>query len=302
MNTQIRFYTLFLWLFLLGSCGADDTSGDATGVFEATEVVVSSEASGRILWLEVREGAEIPSGHIVGVVDSTTLYLQKQQLLATIRAAGSRRPDIQAQVAVLEEQLVVQKREQARFTELLRANAANRKQLDDIEAQIAVLEKQLRALKSNLFITDRGITADVETLEVQVAQANDRLEKCRVVNPVRGTVLAKYAEQGEVTAPGKPLYKIANTDTLMLRAYLLADQMTRVQLGQEVLVYADYGAESLREYRGVIEWISEKSEFTPKTIQTRDERQNLVYATKIAVPNDGFLKIGMYGEVKLFTE
>jgi len=291
---------LFAVLVLsLSACKNHDDDYDASGTFEADEIIVSSEASGRIIQLDLDEGSQLKEGETVGYVDSLQLYLKRKQLQANIRAIDSRRPDIDRQVAATQQQIATAKTEKVRIENLLKSNAANQKQLDDINAQIAVLQKQLDAQKSTLEISTKGISEDGSVLAVQIAQLDDQLQKCRITSPIDGTVLVKYAEAGEVTAQGKPLFKIANTGKMTLRAYVTADQLSKLKLGQSVKVRTDLGKDKSKEYNGIITWISDKSEFTPKTVQTRDERANLVYATKIAVKNDGYLKIGMYGSVKL---
>lgn len=282
----------------LYSCGKSNEQYDASGTFEATEIIVSSEASGKILQFDVQEGQPLDSSQYVGYVDSTQLYLKKQQLLASIKALQSRRPEVSKQIAAIQQQIATAKTEKTRVENLVKANAANQKQLDDINAQIALLEKQLAAQKSTLDISNYGISEDVATLEIQVAQLDDQLQKCRIVSPIAGVLLVKYAEMGEIAVPGKSLFKVADIEDMTLRAYITSGQLTQLKIGQTVKVFADFGEET-REYSGEITWISSKSEFTPKTIQTKDERANLVYAVKIAVKNDGFLKIGMYGQVKL---
>lgn len=282
---------------LLISCKSSKTDFDASGVFEATEVIVSSESSGKILDFSIQEGQEIKAGEKVGVIDTMQLYLQKMHLIANIKALKSKRPDIKTQIAAINEQISAATVEKNRIETLLQANAATKKQLDDINAQIAVLNKQLEAQKSTLSITNRGINEESSALEIQIAQVEDLLQKCRIVNPIDGTVLAKYAQQNEVTAPGKALYKIADTKNMILRAYITSEQLTQLKLGQKVKIKADYGDKGYKDYEGTISWISSKAEFTPKTIQTRDERANLVYAVKVAVPNDGYIKIGMYGGI-----
>lgn len=289
---------LVLVAAVLGACSQSNGNYDASGTFEATEIMVSAESSGKITALNLREGEHLQKDQVVGAIDSIQVYLRKKQLQHSIRALLSRHPEIRKQIAVLGQQIATQKNEKVRVEKLVAANAANRKQLDDINAQLAVLEKQLAAQQSTLSITSKGIDEDAATLEIQVQQADDLLKKCRIVNPVEGTVLVKYAEAGEMAVPGKSLYKIANLDTLIFRAYITSGQLTLLKPGQTVRVFSDFG-DTTREYPGVVEWISEKSEFTPKTIQTQDERANLVYAVKIAVKNDGYLKIGMYGQVKL---
>ena len=279
------------------SCGNTDNDFDASGTFEATEILVSSEANGKIMELNIEEGDRLDAGAIVGYVDSTQLFLRKMQLSASLRSVDIRKPDIRKQIAVLEQQIATAKTEQQRQENLVRAKAGNQKQLDDIVNNIKYLQKQLDAQYSSLSKTTGGADAEAEGLQYQIMQLDDQLMKSRILNPQTGTVLVKYAEPGEVTAAGKPLYKIADTDLLYLRAYVTADQLSHLKLGQSLKVFADYGNDR-REYPGTITWISDKSEFTPKGIQTKDERANLVYAIKIAVRNDGYLKIGQYGEIK----
>lgn len=283
---------------VLGSCKGDGLAFDASGIFESTEVVVSSEASGKILSLEVEEGDVLDAGQQVGSVDSLQLYLKKLQLQANVRSISSRKADIAKQVAATQEQIAKAEKERKRFLNLLKQQAGTQKQVDDIESQLEVLKKQLAAQLSTLQNTNQGVSDESDAVSIQVMQVEDQLAKCRITAPLRGTVLAKYAEAGEVTAPGKPLFKLADMEQVYLRAYVGAEQLTQVKLGQAVKVYADYGEDDRKEYDGRITWIASQAEFTPKTIQTRDERANLVYAVKVAVKNDGFLKLGMYGEVK----
>ncbi len=283
--------------FALFSCGNGNGGYDASGTFEATEVIVSAEASGKIMEFDIEEGQVLDANQQVGYIDSVQLSLRKKQLQYNIRAMESRRPATKKQIAVYEEQIATQKIEKARAEKLLKANAANQKQLDDIDAQIAILEKQLDATRSSLSITNNGITQDAATLNVQIAQLDDQLQKCKVVNPINGTVLVKYVEKSELAAQGKPLYTVADIKNMTLRAYITASQLSQVKIGQEVKVVTDFGKDDTKEYTGKITWISSQSEFTPKTIKTKDERANSVYAVKIAVKNDGYLKIGMYGEI-----
>lgn len=283
-------------LFLFSACSRGNGTFDATGTFEATEILVSSEANGKIMELNIEEGDRLDAGAVVGYVDSTQLYLKKMQLSAGLRSVDIRKPDIRKQIAALEQQIATARTEQQRMENLVKAKAGNQKQVDDIVNNIKYLQKQLDAQYSTLNKTTGGADAEAESILYQIMQLDDQLQKSRITNPQSGTVLVKYAEPGEVTAAGKPLYKIADTDLLYLRAYITADQLSTLKLGQTVRVYADYGAADRREYPGTITWISDKSEFTPKGIQTKDERANLVYAIKIAVKNDGFLKIGQYGE------
>lgn len=285
-------------IFMFNSCGGKNDQFDATGAFEATEVLVSAEASGRILRLDVLEGNRLNAGEEVGCIDSLQLYYQKEQLRAGLRAVDVAKPDIRKQIAVLEQQIATAESERRRMENLVSAKAGNQKQLDDIVNQIAFLRKQLDAQRSSLNKTFERADAEAQGLVFQVMQLDDRIAKCKIVNPQTGTVLVKYAEAGEVTTAGKPLYKIADTDLLFLRAYITADQLSQIKIGQAAAVYADFGKDEQREYAGIITWVSDKSEFTPKGVQTKNERANLVYAVKIAVKNDGYLKIGQYGEVR----
>jgi len=296
-------YSLFgiaICSFLI-SCGKSKDNADASGTFEATEVIVSAQGSGEILSLNVEEGQVLIANQMVGTIDSTQLFLRKKQLLASGKAIQSRRPDIKKQIAAIEQQISTAQTERRRAENLIKANAADQKQLDDINAQIAVLEKQLDAQKTVLESSNQGISDDSESLTFQIKQLEDQLDKCKITSPIEGTVLVKYAEMGEVASPGKALFKIADTNNMILRAYITSDQLTLIKVGQKVKVSCDFGKDKNRYYTGTLAWISNKSEFTPKTIQTRDERANLVYAVKIKVKNDGYLKIGMYGDVEMTT-
>ncbi len=288
---------LFIAAILISSCDSSKDAGDAAGAFEATEVLVSAEATGKILWLDLQEGDRLEAGELVGCVDSLQLYYKKEQLRAGLRAVDIAKPDIRKQIAVLEQQIATAESECRRMENLVKAKAGNQKQLDDMVNQLAYLRKQLVAQQSTLNKSFERAGAEAEGLVFQVMQLDDMIAKCKIINPLTGTVLVKYAEAGEVTTTGKPLYKIADTDLLFLRAYITADQLSQVKLGQTVRVFSDFGKDNQREYPGTITWVSDKSEFTPKGIQTKNERANLVYAIKVAVKNDGFLKIGQYGEV-----
>lgn len=289
---------LFSFALALLACSGNENDFDATGTFESTEIIVSSEANGKIMELNLQEGDRLEAGAVLGYVDSTQLYLRKKQLEAGLRSVDIRKPDIRKQIASLEQQIAVARSEQQRMENLVKAKAGNQKQVDDIVNNIKVLQKQLDAQYSTLHKTTGGADAEAESIVYQIMQLDDQLQKSRIVNPKSGTVLMKYAEPGEVTAAGKPLYKIADTDLLYLRAYPTAEQLTKLKIGGGVRVFVDFGEEEQREYPGTLTWISEKSEFTPKGIQTKDERAHLVYAVKIAVKNDGYLKIGQYGKAK----
>ena len=280
------------------SCGTE-AEFDAQGTFEATEVIISSEAAGRILSFNVEEGMRVEAGDVIAEIDSVQLHLQRSQLEAQLSALLNSRPDIQAQVASLREQITTLKVEQRRIENMLRDGAATEKQKDDIDAQIRILESQLSATLSTLNTNTSTINSNAEAIRVQISALDDRIAKCRVASPISGTVLVKYAQEGELATVGKPLVKIADLNNIYLRAYFTSDQLSRIKIGDEVTVTADFGGEERYDYEGRIAWISAESEFTPKTIQTADTRANLVYAVKIAVENDGRLKIGLAGEVKL---
>ena len=283
---------------LTAACGRSGDF-DATGTFEATEVVVSAEAAGRILRFDAEEGDVLEAGRQVGAIDTVQLYLQKLQLERQRASVVSNRPDIAKQAASLREQIAKQQTERRRVENLLRDGAATTKQLDDIDAQIKVLNGQLEAQLSTLRNNAASIDENSSSIDLQIARIEDQLAKCRIASPVAGTVLAKYSEAGELASVGRPLMKVADLDRIYLRAYFTSDQLAGLKLGQEVTVPADFGGDSRIDYPGRIVWIASESEFTPKTIQTRDSRANLVYAAKIAVENDGRLKIGLYGEVRL---
>ena len=280
------------------SCGTE-AEFDAQGTFEATEVIISSEAAGRILSFDIEEGMAINADEPLAVIDSVQLHLQRSQLEAQLSALLNSRPDVQTQVASLREQIATLKVEQRRIENMLRDGAATEKQKDDVDSQIRILESQLSATLSTLNTNTSTINSNAEAIRVQISALNDRIGKCRAVSPISGTVLVKYAQEGELATVGKPLVKIADLGNIYLRAYFTSDQLANIKLGDEVTVTADFGGEERYDYVGRIAWISAESEFTPKTIQTKDSRANLVYAVKIAVENDGRLKIGLAGEVKL---
>ncbi|MBK8343918.1 MAG: HlyD family efflux transporter periplasmic adaptor subunit [Bacteroidetes bacterium] len=282
---------------VFGSCSNEENTFDATGTFEAKEIIVSTGVAGKIIALNTDEGEQLDANKIVGMIDTTQLYLKKQQLQAQIKAVLSKQPDINTQIASLQEQIKTANSEKIRIDNLLNAGVATQKQADDIRSQIAVLQKQLDAQQSALQITSQSIYQEVAPLTIQIAQIDDQLLQSAIVNPVKGTVLTLYAEQGEYTAPGKAIYKVADLSEMTLRAYISGTQLSNVKLGQKVKVKIDNGEKTYTDMEGIIYWISDKAEFTPKTIQTKEERANLVYAIKIRVPNDGSIKIGMYGEI-----
>jgi HlyD family secretion protein len=295
-------FTLLLCAVMFVSCRFSAEEYDASGVFETVEILVSSEISGRILSLNMEEGMTLGKGDVLGQIDSLQLHLQRQHLLANVNATQSRYMDIAEQVQTTRQQIATQQREYERFSTLLKDGATTQKTVDDLKASIDLLDKQLRTQETNLRQGNEGVAEQVNALQIQVAQLSDQLQKSRITSPIAGSVLAKYAEAGELAAPGKPLFKIANTDEMILRAYITSDLLTRLKIGQTLRVFADFGKEDKREYSGTVTWISAEAEFTPKNIQTRDERDNLVYAIKVAVKNDGYLKSGMYGQIQLKGE
>lgn len=298
---------------LLAACNGNKSASDATGTFEVDEVIISSELTGKILSFDVQEGAAIAKDKVVGVVDAENLNLQKEQVQASIEALSQRTSDLAPQVKLLEDQLKVQEsqmenlqHEKVRLDNLIKSDAATAKQMDDMNAQIDVVKKQMQVTRqqiqvqrSNVNTQNRGILSEGKPLQKRVAQLDDQLKRASILNPVNGTVIEKYAEAGEMTATGKALYKIADLSVMTLRAYVTGSQLPQIKLGQTVKVLIDDADNKYRELSGTITWISDKAEFTPKTIQTREERANLVYAIKVQVKNsDGLLKIGMYGEIK----
>lgn len=296
---------------IVSACNRNSPKFDASGTFEVDEVIVSAEQNGKLLSFNVSEGQTIPAGQVVGIIDAENLSLQKAQIEASIDALHDKTADVRPQVKLLQDQLHVQQsqldnmlHERTRIENLLKQDAATGKQLDDMNSQIEVLQKQMdvtrqqiNVQKTNTSTQNRSVLSEKKPLEKRVAQLSDQIDKAQVINPIKGTVITKYAEPGEVTATGKALYKIANLDTLTLRAYITGTQLPQIKLNQQVKVMIDSSANAYREYPGTITWVSDKAEFTPKTIQTKEERANLVYAIKVRVKNDGYLKIGMYGEV-----
>ncbi|HMS53056.1 MAG TPA: efflux RND transporter periplasmic adaptor subunit [Chitinophagales bacterium] len=284
-------------MIMFAACNENKVLFDASGSFEATETIISSEATGIIKDLSIEEGQTIKSGQIVGHIDSVQLYLKKKQLESQITALLGKKPNIPIQLSALEEQLKTAEKEKLRTEHLVKGDAATPKQLDDINAQIEVLKKQINAQKSTLSISSQGLSKDVVPLQIQIEQLKDQLAKCSIINPINGTVLTKYAETNEMAVSGKPLYKIADLSNIILRAYITGNQIPQIKLNQQVKVLTDDGNGGYKETTGTIIWINDKAEFTPKTIQTKDERANMVYAIKVKLQNDGTYKIGMYGEI-----
>lgn len=287
-----------LGIILLAGCSGNNHKSDAYGNFEATEIIVSAEASGKLLAFNVEEGSVLEAGAAVGYIDTVQLSLKRAQLLATRQSVSAKVASILAQIDVLKEQRRVAETDKKRLEKLFGENAATQKQLDDVNGQISVIDRQIVSIETQ----NATILSDVKSLDAQIAQINDQIRKSVIVNPVRGTVLTKLAEPNEVMAYGKPLYKIADLQTMFLRVYISGDQLPHVVIGRKVQVLIDETKKDNQLLEGEISWISSKAEFTPKIIQTKEERVNMVYAVKIKVQNDGRLKIGMPGEVNFIKE
>jgi len=294
-----KIYVLAGVALMMAACEGNEKEYDATGTFEATETTVFAEQSGALLSFDVNEGDNIEADKEVGLIDTTQTWLKIQQLNATKEVYQSQKPDMERQIAATRQQLVKAQQDEQRYKELVADGAAPSKMLDDASNQVKVLQKQLDAQISLLSTNTRALDKQTAAADVQVSQLRDMLRKCHIVTPTKGNVLEKYVERGEFVNTGKPLLKIADTEAMHLRAYVTSSQLQNIKLGQNVKVFADYGDNQRKEYEGTISWISSRSEFTPKTILTDDERADLVYAVKVAIKNDGFVKIGMYGELKL---
>ena len=293
----LPFY-LFTLLPFIASCGSNEKEYDATGTFEATEVTVAAEQSGALMKFDVNEGDEIALGKEVGLIDTTQIWLKIQQAGATKAVYQSQKPDMEKQIAATRQQLAKARQDEQRYKEFVADGAAPSKMLDDATNQVTVLQKQLDAQISSLSTQLSTLNSQLSTVDVQVSQLLDQLQKCHIAAPIKGTVLEKYVEKGEFVAVGKPLFKMADTEQMFMRAYVTSAQLKDIKVGRKAKVFADYGDGKKKEYEGTVSWISSRSEFTPKTILTDDERADLVYALKVAIKNDGYVKIGMYGEVK----
>lgn len=287
--------TMAAWMT---ACENANPEYDVTGVFETTEVIVSAQDNGEIMQLTIEEGSEVSPNELLGHIDTIQLSLKRQQLTATLSATESRKLDVNKQLASIRQQIANLKTEQLRYEKLVKANAASQKQLDDINYNLEVLHKQLSATSEQIGSSNSSLSGQSAGIAAQVAQIDKQIEDCLITSPIKGIILSKYAEQGEFAIPGRALFKVGDISDIKLRAYVSAPQLTSLQIGQKVKVYADFGETDCKEYEGTVTWISAEAEFTPKTIQTRDERSNLVYAIKIAVKNDGMIKRGMYGNVK----
>ena len=294
-----KIYVLAGVALMMAACGGNEKAYDATGTFEATETTVYAEQSGALLTFSVNEGDMIEAGKEVGLIDTTQTWLKIQQMAATKEVYQSQKPDMERQIAATRQQLSKAQQDEQRYRELVADGAAPSKMLDDASSQVKVLQKQLDAQISSLSTSTRSLDKQTVAANVQIEQLRDMLRKCHIVTPTKGTVLEKYVERGEFVAIGKPLFKIADTEQMFMRAYVTSAQLQNIRIGQQVKVFADYGDGQKKAYDGTVSWISSRSEFTPKTILTDDERADLVYAVKVAVKSDGYVKIGMYGELKL---
>jgi len=301
MDTMKNRNIIISLLLLLGLNSCDDRglSHDASGLFEAVETIISAEANGKILQLSIEEGQELNVGQVIGHIDSTQMYARKLQLLQSKKAILSGRPQASVQTDALKKELANAILDRDRTENLVKGGVATQKQLDDANAKVITLRARINAQESSLQTTTSSLNEQAGTVDAQLTEINDQLKKCTVTNPLKGTVLSKYAEQYEMTAAGRPLYKIADLSNIVLRAYITGDLLSQVKLDQKVKVFTDDGKGGFKETEGVVTWINDKAEFTPKTIQTKNERANLVYAIKVKIRNDGFYKIGMYGEMGL---
>lgn len=290
MKTKIY---LIIIPILMTACNGNENNSDAYGNFEAKEVIVSAEAQGKIIVFNIEEGQNLEKGQNLGFIDTIPMSIQREQLIAQKQAIASKKVNVSAQVTVQEEQKLVLQIEKNRIEQLYKDNAATKQQYDDINGKYDILEKQIAATKTQI----SSISKEMEVVEKQVKLINEQINKAKIINPINGTVLEKYLEENEIAIIGKALYKIARLDEIELRVYISGAQLPNVKIGQKVKVYIDKDLETNQEYEGEIFWISDQAEFTPKIIQTKEERVNMVYAVKVRVKNDGKLKIGMPGEV-----
>ena len=287
---------LFIFIFpiLLIACTGNENDSDAYGNFEAKEIIVSAEAQGKLIKFEIEEGKSLKKGKLVGVIDTIPLSIQKEQMLAQKQAIASKLAGIKAQIAVQNEQSTVLKNEKDRIETLYNDNAATKQQFDDINGKYTILDKQIAATKTQI----SSVAREMEVVDKQVKLIDEQISRTKIINPIDGTVLEKYLEENEIAVKGKAIYKIARLDEIDLRVYISGAQLPNIKIGQKVKVYTDKDQDTNQEYEGEIFWISDQAEFTPKIIQTKEERVNMVYAVKVRVKNDGKLKIGMPGEVK----
>ena len=282
---------------VLNACGRKERQYDATGVFEATETTVYAEQTGALLTFNVEEGDTVGRNREVGLIDTTQLWLKMKQAEAMKSVYQSQKPEQEKQIAVTRQQLAKAKQDQQRYKELVADGAAPGKMLDDANSQVEVLQRQLDAQLSSLRVNTNALDKQMDATDVQAEQLRDQIRKCHILVPAKGTVIEKYVERGEFVSAGKPLFKMADTENMFIRAYVTSAQLENIKTGQKATVFADYGNGGKKEYEGRVTWVSSRSEFTPKTILTDDERADLVYAVKVAIKGDGYVKMGMYGEV-----
>ena len=287
---------------VLNACGRKERQYDATGVFEATETTVYAEQTGALLTFNVEEGDTVGQNREVGLIDTTQLWLKMKQAEAMKSVYQSQKPEQEKQIAVTRQQLAKAKQDQQRYKELVADGAAPGKMLDDANSQVEVLQRQLDAQLSSLRVNTNALDKQMDATDVQAEQLRDQIRKCHILVPAKGTVIEKYVERGEFVSAGKPLFKMADTENMFIRAYVTSAQLENIKTGQKATVFADYGNGGKKEYEGRVTWISSRSEFTPKTILTDDERADLVYAVKVAIKGDGYVKMGMYGEVLFVPE
>ena len=287
---------------VLNACGRKERQYDATGVFEATETTVYAEQTGALLTFNVEEGDTVGQNREVGLIDTTQLWLKMKQAEAMKSVYQSQKPEQEKQIAVTRQQLAKAKQDQQRYKELVADGAAPAKMLDDANSQVEVLQRQLDAHLSSLRVNTNALDKQMAATDVQAEQLRDQIRKCHILVPAKGTVIEKYVERGEFVSAGKPLFKMADTENMFIRAYVTSAQLENIKTGQKATVFADYGNGGKKEYEGRVTWISSRSEFTPKTILTDDERADLVYAVKVAIKGDGYVKMGMYGEVLFASE
>ena len=287
---------------VLNACGRKERQYDATGVFEATETTVYAEQTGALLTFNVEEGDTVGQNREVGLIDTTQLWLKMKQAEAMKSVYQSQKPEQEKQIAVTRQQLAKAKQDQQRYKELVADGAAPAKMLDDANSQVEVLQRQLDAQLSSLRVNTNALDKQMDATDVQAEQLRDQIRKCHILVPAKGTVIEKYVERGEFVSAGKPLFKMADTENMFIRAYVTSAQLENIKTGQKATVFADYGNGGKKEYEGRVTWISSRSEFTPKTILTDDERADLVYAVKVAIKGDGYVKMGMYGEVLFVPE
>jgi len=295
MQKHIKTLVYFIFISLFWSCN-NTTIADAYGNFEATEITVSAQANGQLMSFKVDEGNTLKKDAIVGIVDTIPFYLSKQQLLATIQIIFAKSKGVLSQIVGLKAQLETANSNLNRIQNLFKTKSATKKQLDDITGKVSVLKQQIKSIE----IQNSAVVNEVKSVNAKLKQVEDKIEKSYIKNPVNGTVLVKYAEPSEITSFGKPLYKIADLNTMKLRVYVSETQLAHLKIGQKVTVKIDAG-KAMKNYNGTVTWIASEAEFTPKIIQTKEERVNLVYAVKIEVKNDGALKIGMPAEMWLNT-